>query len=48
MLGRGHISENALSSALSMYSILIAFVLKDYNAAFLCNCGYLLFLLWGY
>ena len=38
MLGRGHIShynEYVLSSTLSIYSTLIAFVLKDYNAAFL-------------
>ena len=37
MLGRGlisHFSEYVLSSSLSIYSTLIAFVLRDYNAAF--------------
>ena len=42
MLGRGHIlshfSEYVLSSTLSIYSILIAFVLRDYEAAFLYHC----------
>ena len=41
MLGCGHIShysEYALSSTLSIYSTLIAIVLRDYNTAFLCNC----------
>ena len=37
MLGRGHISysEYVLSSTLSIYSTLIAIVLRDYDAAFL-------------
>ena len=37
MLGRGHIShfsEYVLSSSLSIYSTLIAIVLRDYDAAF--------------
>ena len=37
MLGRGHIShfsEYVLSSTLSIYSTLIAIVLRDYDAAF--------------
>ena len=34
-----HISEYALSSILSVFSTLIALVLRDYNAAFLCNMG---------
>ena len=37
MLGRGHIShfsEYELSSTLSIYSTLIAIVLRDYDAAF--------------
>ena len=38
MLGHGHIShysEYVLSSTLSIYSTLIAIVLRDYDAAFL-------------
>ena len=38
MLGRGHIShysEYVLSSTLSIYSTLIAIVLRDYDAAYL-------------
>ena len=38
MLGRGHISkhsEDLLYSTLSIYSTLIAIVLRDYDAAFL-------------
>ena len=38
MFGRGHIShysEYVLSSTLSIYSTLIAIVLRDYDAAFL-------------
>ena len=38
MLGYGHIShysEYVISSTLSIYSTLIAFVLRDYDAAFL-------------
>ena len=41
MLRCGHIShysEYVVSSTLSIYSTLITFVLRDYNAAFLCNC----------
>ena len=45
VLGHGHIyrdirciSEYALASTLSIKSTLIAIVLKDYNAAFLCHC----------
>ena len=37
MLGRGHIShfsDYVLSSTLSIYSTLIAIVLRDYDAAF--------------
>ena len=33
-----HYSEYALSSTLSIYIILIAIVLSEYNAAFLCHC----------
>ena len=39
LLGRGcvsHYSEYALSSTLSIYSSLIAIILKDYNVGFLC------------
>ena len=39
MLGRGyisHYSEYALSSTLSIYSTLIAIILKEYNVGFLC------------
>ena len=51
MLGHGHIrqySEYALngSSALSIYSTLIAVVLWDDNAAFLCHCRFLFILWW--
>ena len=38
MLGRGHISyysEYVVFSTLSIYSTLVAFVLRDYDAAFL-------------
>ena len=38
MLGRGHIShcsDYVVSSTLSIYSTLIAIVLRDYDAAFL-------------
>ena len=38
MLGRGHIShysEFVVSSTLSIYSTLVAIVLRDYDAAFL-------------
>ena len=38
MLGRGHVShysEDVLFSTLSIYSTLIAIVLRDYDAAFL-------------
>ena len=41
MLRCGHIShysEYALSSTLSIYNTMFAIVLKNYNAAFLCNC----------
>ena len=41
MLGRGHIShysEDVFSSTLSPYSLLIAIVLRDYDAAFIFNC----------
>ena len=38
MLGRGYMSEYALSSTLSIYITLIAIVLREYNTAFLCNC----------
>ena len=40
MLGRGYISyysEYALSSTLSIYITLIAIVLTEYNATFLCH-----------
>ena len=46
MLGRGyisHYSEYALSSTLSKYSTLIAFILREYDAAFLCYCLIYLF-----
>ena len=37
MFGRGHISQSeyVVSSTLSIYSTLIAIVLRDYDAAFL-------------
>ena len=41
MLGLGHIShysDYVLSSSLSTYNTLIATVLRDYNAAFQCQC----------
>ena len=41
MLGCGHISqysEYALSSTLSIYSTLVAILLRDCNAPFLCHC----------
>ena len=40
MLGRGkcHLSEYVLSSTQSIYTTLIAIVLRKYNAAFLCHC----------
>ena len=44
ILRRGHIShygEYASSSTLSIYSTLIAIVLWDYNAAFLCYLFYM-------
>ena len=34
-----HCSEYALCSSLSIYSTLIAIVLRDYGAAFLCGCS---------
>ena len=40
VFGRGlisHYSEYALFSTLSIYSTLIAIVLRDYNAIFLCH-----------
>ena len=40
-LGYGHLShysEYAVSSTLSIYSTLIAIVLRDYHAALLCHC----------
>ena len=46
MLGRGfisHYSEYTLSSALSIHITLIDIVLREYNAAFLCHCWFLLF-----
>ena len=46
MLGfgqRSHYSEYALSSTLSIYSTLIAIVLRDYNTAFLCHVYFYLF-----
>ena len=40
--GHGHFSKNsdeyALSSTLSIYSTLVTFVLRYFNAAFLCHC----------
>ena len=33
-----HYSEYVLSSTLSIYSTLIAILLRAYNAAFPCNC----------
>ena len=41
-----HYSDHALSSTLSIYSTLIAIVLRDNNAAFLCNCWFLFILWW--
>ena len=49
VLGRGHISnisENALSFTLSIYSTLIAIVLRDCNANILFHCWFLFFFLW--
>ena len=47
VLGRGHIrhyySEYALSSTLSIYSTLIAIVLRDYNAFFYAIVEFYLF-----
>ena len=43
---RSHYSDYALSSTLSIYSTLIAIVLRDYNAAFLCNCLFSFILWW--
>ena len=43
MLGHGHIShfsEYVLSSTLSIYSTLIAIVLRDYDAAFRYHSGF--------
>ena len=48
MLGRAflsHHSEYALFSSLSIYITLIAIVLRENNAAFLCHC-WCLFILW--
>ena len=36
-----HYSEYVLSSTLSIYITLIAIVLREYNAAFLCRCLFL-------
>ena len=42
MSERGYINHcSELSSTLSIYSTLIAMVLRDYNAAFLCYCCFL-------
>ena len=41
---RGHLShysEYVLSSTLSIYSTLIAIVLRDYDAAYLLDCSFL-------
>ena len=42
VLGHGHISHivkmHVISSTLSIYSTLIAIVLRDYNVAFLRHC----------
>ena len=41
VLRHGHIShysEYVLSSTLSIYSTLVAIVLRDYDAALLCHC----------
>ena len=49
VLGYGYIShiiyrsKNALSSTPSIYSTLIAIVLWDYIAAFLCHCRFYFF-----
>ena len=50
MLRYGHISdysEYALSSNLLICSTLIPIVLRDYNAAFLCNFDFNLFRMMG-
>ena len=50
MLGRGyisHYSEYALSSTLSIYITLIAIVLREYNAAFLCHCWFFIYSIMG-
>ena len=50
MLERGHMchhSKYAPSSTLSIYSTLIAVVLRDYNAAFQCHCWFWFILWWG-
>ena len=50
MLGRGHISnfsEYVLSSILSIYSTLIAIVLRDYDAAFRYHSWFSFILWWA-
>ena len=47
LLGRGHLSEYALSSILSIFSTLIVIGLMDYNAALPCYCWFLFILWWG-
>ena len=50
MLWRGYIgyySEYALSSTLSIYITLIAFVLTEYNATFLCHYWFSFIKRWG-
>ena len=38
MLGRGYMSEYALSSTLSIYITLIDIIWREYKATFLCHC----------
>ena len=47
MLGRGHISHYSelLSSTLSIYSTLIAILLRDYDAAFLFHGFFIYFMI---
>ena len=44
---RNHLSEYALSSTLSICSTLIAILLRDNDAAFLCHCWFLFILQWA-
>ena len=47
MLGRGHISYNLVSFTLSIYSTLVAFVLRNFDAVFLFHRWFSFILWWG-